>query len=217
MELVKTYQWNNFLQLKVINICTEVIENSDNAEFRKQFLTSSGIAKALVEMSEKAFIQMESERQIRNGYMALVVSVSNKLQNRYTEHEKLEDEVVKEYIDETGEEWRAFVDGELKSSNENNNKTLGGCTTRNNMSEENEEENSNYDVQMEKIMARFTNFNQILSQNSGNDDDDDDDDEDTQEYIKDDNEEETKDKKEIVSDYNSEIGVKVHKVDLKEK
>lgn len=35
MTLVKQYPWNNFLQLKVINICTEVIENTENADFRK--------------------------------------------------------------------------------------------------------------------------------------------------------------------------------------
>lgn len=31
-----------------------------------------------------------------------------------------------EYLDGCGEEWRAFVDDELKKSNENNNKVLGG-------------------------------------------------------------------------------------------
>lgn len=111
---------------------------------------------------------MESEREIRNGYMALVISVSTKLQTKYEGDSENKDEVVTDYIDNTGgEEWRAFVDDELKKSNENNNKTLGGCT-RNNMSEDNADEGEgSYDVQMEKIMQRFTNFNQILSENSG--------------------------------------------------
>jgi hypothetical protein len=137
-------------------------------------------------MSTKATVEMESKREIRNGYMALVISVSTKLQTKYdpgTEENK--DAVVTDYLDNTGgEEWRAFVDDELKKSNENNNKTLGGCT-RNSMSEDNDEGGEgNYDVQMEKIMQRFTNFNQILSETSGQDDDDDDEDEDTQEYVK---------------------------------
>lgn len=51
IHLVKHFPWNNFLQLKVINMFTEVIENSDNQEFRKNFLDSSGIGKAVVEMS----------------------------------------------------------------------------------------------------------------------------------------------------------------------
>ena len=158
---------------------------------------------------------MESERTIRNGYMALVVSVSNKLQKRYDGQEKLEDTTVSDYLEEVGEEWRAFVDGELKNSNENNNKTLGGCTTRNNMSEDNEEENSNYDVQMEKIMARFTNFNQILSQTSGNDDDEDEDEDEAADY-KEDNDED-KDKKESgANDYDSTKGIKVEPVVIKE-
>lgn len=181
VNLVKAYPWNNFLQLKVINIFNEVIECSESAAFRSTFLNNSGIGKALVEMGESANYTLPSERVIRNGYMGVVVAVSNKLQKKYETPEKTEDNVIVTYLDQVGEEWRAFVDDELKKSNENNAKTLGGCTSRNNMSEEDEKEDSNYDVQMEKIMARFTNFNQILSQTSGTDDDDEDDDEDTQE------------------------------------
>ena len=49
------------------------------------------------------------------------------------------------------------------------------------LSEEDDKDDNNYDVQMEKIMARFTNFNQILSSgNSQEDDDDDEEDENTQ-------------------------------------
>lgn len=33
--LVKAYPWNNFLQLKVMNLYTEVIEKQKNEEFRK--------------------------------------------------------------------------------------------------------------------------------------------------------------------------------------
>jgi len=33
MSLIKAYPWNNFLQLKVINIWTEVLENQDNNVF----------------------------------------------------------------------------------------------------------------------------------------------------------------------------------------
>jgi hypothetical protein len=84
IHLVKNFPWNNFLQLKVINMFTEVIENSENQEFRKNFLESSGIGRAVVEMSDKAIHTLESERQIRSGYMGLVISVSNKLQSRYS-------------------------------------------------------------------------------------------------------------------------------------
>ena len=34
LDLVKEYPWNNFFQLKVINICTEIIQNNTNPEFR---------------------------------------------------------------------------------------------------------------------------------------------------------------------------------------
>ena len=220
MDLVKQFPWNNFLQLKVINIFTEILENQDNQDFIKAFLASSKVGPAIVEMQAQAMYTMESERQIRHGFMAVVVSISNKLQKKYTAAAEPETAVI-EYLDGVGEEWREFVDNELKASNTNNEKTLGGCTTRNNMSEEDEKEDSNYDVQMEKIMARFTNFNQILSQNSGNDDDDDDDDDDTQEDKDDGNFDEDDDKDDSkapdnFSSNDSDSGVKIQVVKVPE-
>jgi len=79
IELVKRYPWNNFLQLKVINICDLILDDGENEELRKFFLQSSGIGPAIIEMSKQASYTMQSERVIRNGYMALVVKVSNKI------------------------------------------------------------------------------------------------------------------------------------------
>ncbi len=73
-------------------------------------------------------------------------------------------------------------------------------------------------VQMEKIMARFTSFNQILSQGSSADDDDEDDDE-TQEDKDETNFDEDDDEKADVkstSTFDSESGIKIEKVELKE-
>lgn len=112
-------------------------------------------------MGSQANYQMESTKQIRNGFMALVVSISNKLVKRTeqaggAETDKQEDITIINYLDNV-EKWRDFVDGELKKSNENNKRTLGGSVRRG--SDDEEKDDSNYDVQMEKIMARFTNFN----------------------------------------------------------
>lgn len=225
VALVKQYPWNNFLQLKVMNIFEEVLDNCENIQFRKDFLQSSGIGPALVQMAETASFKMESDRNIRNGYMALVVSISNKLQKKYegsTAAERAEDITIVDYLDSVGEEWRAFVDDELKKSLEKNNKTLGGSTTRNTIDEDEEKEDSNYDVQMEKIMARFTNFNSILSQgSSADDDDDDDDDDDTQDDKEDkfDDDDDDKSKRPstpALSQCDSDAGIKVQKWDFKE-
>ena len=139
-------------------------------------------------MGGQAWFTMESERKIRNGFMNVVVQVSNQLKKRVEsaaadadaadktdEAKKTPDTTVSGILDGAGEEWRAFVDGELKASNDNNAKNLGGSTTKNDKDSENED--NNYDVQMEKIMARFTNFNQILSagNNDNNDEDSDED------------------------------------------
>lgn len=134
-----------------MNICEEVLDNCENAEFRKNFLKSSGVAQALIEMGENAMFTMESERKIRNGFMGLVVSISNKLQKKYEYNstaDKADDQTVVDYLQSVGDEWKEFVDNELKKSNERNNKTLGGCT-KNNVDDDEEKEDSNYDdVQM---------------------------------------------------------------------
>lgn len=68
---------------------------------------------------------------------------------------------------------------------------------------------------MEKIMARFTNFNQILSQRSGNDEEEDEDEDEAQDYIKDENEDDEK-KEPKANDYDSTKGIKVEPVTMKE-
>ena len=61
-------------------------------------------------------------------------------------------------------------------------------------------------------MQRFTNFNQILSEQSGNDDDDDDDDDDNQEYIKGDIGDEEDKNKNDESDLSSDFGTRINPV-----
>jgi hypothetical protein len=41
-----------------------------------------------------------------------------------------------EYLEKVGEEWTEFKEGELASSNENNNKTLGGTSKPNDFDDE---------------------------------------------------------------------------------
>jgi len=176
MVLVQKYPWNNFMQLKVIAMCDEVLENCGDEQFKKDFLESSGIAKSIVAMGAEASFKMNSERLIRNGYMGLVVSVSNKLIKKFKgTASKPEDATVVEYLDNVGEEWRAFVDDELANSNANDNKTLGGSTKPDDGGSADGDDPHNIDDQMEKIMQRFSNFNQMLTSGSNEQDDDDDD------------------------------------------
>jgi len=161
---------------------------------------------------------MESERMIRNGYMGLVIKISNMLikkgEQASTGEETTTKNEVASYLESVGDEWTGFVSNELKKSNDNNNKTLGGSTTT--PKDDDDEDKDNYDVQMEKIMARFTNFNQILTQGNTNDNDSDDDDDNTND--ENDSDDEEKGKKYKGSDANSrdDAGVKIQKVDLPE-
>mmetsp|Transcript_32815 Transcript_32815/g.50110 ORF Transcript_32815/g.50110 Transcript_32815/m.50110 type:complete len:104 (-) Transcript_32815:124-435(-) len=70
---------------------------------------------------------------------------------------------------------------------------------------------------MEKIMARFTSFNQILSQGSSAEDNESDEDDETQEDKDETNyDEDDDDKSDSKSTFESDSGIKIEKVDLKE-
>lgn len=90
-----------------------------------------------------------------------------KLGNFVTKNATAED--VKEYTESLGAEWTNFVEEELKKSNDTNNKSLGGQQPRHSMDEE--DNDNHYEVNMEKIMQRFSNYN-TLSMSSSNQDDD---------------------------------------------
>lgn len=229
IELIKVFAWNNFLQLKVINLFEEVLNNCSNADFKKAVLTTSGIGQAIVDLGATPSYNMESTKTIRNGYMAVVVDISNKLVKRTesasdgsTSYASQEDLTVIDYLDNVNG-WKEFVNGELEKSNKKNKRTLGG-TTRAPEDDPNDDE-TGYDVQMDKIMARFNNFDQIITHGSSNDDEDEDSDEDdpTQDdddkkgssdnFDEDDDEKDSSEKDDMSNSPNG--GVVIQKVDLK--
>jgi hypothetical protein len=53
--------------------------------------------------------------------MAVVIKIANNIINAAKDKE-----FVQEYLDSLGEDWKLFVDGELKRSNDTNSKSLGG-------------------------------------------------------------------------------------------
>jgi hypothetical protein len=97
--------------------------------------------------------------------MATVIKLANLL-NKHSD--KIE---VKEYLETLGEDWKVFVDGELKTSNTLNTRSLGGQQPRN--INDDDEDNNQYEVNMEKIMARFTNFNSVMSSDNSNNEEED--------------------------------------------
>lgn len=238
ITLVKNYPWNNFLQLKVINLFEQILTQIDHEAFKTHVLEQTELAKSLSDLGAAHQYQMESERKIRSGHMALVVSISNLLIKRSeAEGDKgtagdneaqtasgdskklISDFLAKE---QHAGQWKTWVGGELKKTNENYKRALGG-SVGSRLSEEDDKDDNNYDVQMEKIMARFTNFNQILSSGGGQDeDDDDDDDENTQDsedkdnqgFDEDDDNKRTDDSSNNSFGGQSDAGIKLQKVNL---
>ena len=154
--LVENYPWNNFLQLKVIAMFEEIFENG-TSEFKQQALTKSRIVDTLVKLGGESGFNHNSNRRIRHGHMSIVIKISNLIQKNK------EKEGVREFLQalENPDSWRNFVDGELQKSNETNNKNLGGQQPRNPIEED--DNDKDYEMDMEKIMAKFSSFNSSMS------------------------------------------------------
>jgi SIT4 phosphatase-associated protein len=177
-DLLELYPWNNFLQLKAIAIFDEVLD-SEYKELAARALRGSRIGETLIRLAGKSHHEHKSGRTIRNGYMAVIVKIANSIVKAKDK------DFVKEYLESLGEEWHQFEEGELKTSNDSNTKSLGGQQPRPSGSDDDDMDSS---TSMESILSRFSNFNTAMTQkaNSINDNDDDDEDEDEEEENEDD-------------------------------
>lgn len=90
--------------------------------------------------------------------MSLVIRLGNLIEKHKDK------ECVSEYLTSLGDSWTEFVQGELKTSNDRNNINLGGQQSRLSMDEE-EDNDKDFELNMDKIMSKFTNFNNVLSSN----------------------------------------------------
>ena len=171
-HLLEVYPWNNFLQLKSITIFDEILDAS-NKQFAAKALKQSNIGQTLINLGNKVMFDHQSSRTIRHGYMAVVVKIANTIINAAKDKD-----FVSEYLDSLGEDWKLFVDGELKRSNETNSKSLGGQQPRPSGSDDDDMDSS---TSMESILSRFSNFNTAMSQKANSQHDDDEEDEDDNE------------------------------------
>lgn len=79
--------------------------------------------------------------------MAVVVKIANSLLKAKDK------DFVADYLESLGEDWRLFVDGELKKSNDTNTRSLGGQQPRPSASDDDDMDSS---TSMESILSRFS-------------------------------------------------------------
>jgi hypothetical protein len=118
--LITKHPWNNFFQLRIIAIYEEILEHSRDAGFRQKALSSSQIVETILGISERPTFSFVSERQVRHGYMGMIIRISNTLQSAQHNQE------VADFLDNSGEQWGKYVKGDLKRRNDTNSKKLGG-------------------------------------------------------------------------------------------
>jgi len=154
-DLIYEFPWNNFMQLKLINVYEDILENDDFPEFRRACLEKGRFCQTLIKLSERSQYNISEQRQIRHGHMAFVIRMANVLLKCQHKPE------VKEHIERAGEEWQDFMEGEFKEANEMNSRNLGGQQPKG----VDDDENS-YEVTMENIMQRFDIYNKNASSSS---------------------------------------------------
>jgi len=86
----------------------------------KDALESSKIGHIIADLAKKHHFEFSSKRQIRHGYMTLVIRLGNLLEKHK------EREPVQEYLAKMEESYHKFVTGELKIANDRNSRNLGG-------------------------------------------------------------------------------------------
>ena len=145
----------------MISIYEEIFENSETSQFRDKLLSNSELCNTLIKLAAAPTYKHESNRNFRHGYMAAVIKLGNFI-IKYNDKQD-----VKDHLQSIGEPWTKFSEGELKKSNEINNRSLGGQQPRHSIGGGDDDDNDNhYEVNMEKIMQRFSNFNSLVSSNS---------------------------------------------------
>ena len=95
--------------------------------------------------------------------MTLVTRLGNMLER----HSSVE--VVKEYVEFLGEEYPVFVNGELKVSNDRNNRKLCGQESKVSLDED-EENDKEFEMNMDQLMQKFTSFDSLFKKADNNDD-----------------------------------------------
>lgn len=105
--------------MKAIAIYEEILDKIDEKS-RANILRRSNIGQTILRLGDKTIYEHESTRNIRHGYMALIVRLATLIQNH------TEKPVVQEYVDTLGDAWKNFVEGELKQSNILYTRSLGG-------------------------------------------------------------------------------------------
>lgn len=148
--LLELYPWNNFLQLKVIGLYEDLLEGGASKDFRKAALEGSRIGPTLIGLGSQTSFDHGSGRNIRHGHMATVVRLANLLVKHRGTHSEVGD-----YLDGLGDDWVRFAEGELKRSNDTNNRSLGGQQPRPSSNEDDDMEGS---MSMDSILSRFSNF-----------------------------------------------------------
>lgn len=177
--------------------------------FRAKFLEQTQITKSLAKMGEENTYELDSGRQIRSGYMGLVVRISNLLinkgesepsQNESSSNDENQDtssdkcqRTIADYLanKENAEVWQAWVEGGLKQSNEINNRKLGANYKADLVLDEDDSdsypEENDKDFEKTSKLVQFSQIiNSLKASNSGQDEEEEEEDEESEEKDEDD-------------------------------
>lgn len=79
LELVEEHPWNNMLSLKAHDIFVDFLESESSPEDKLALLKDSQFVGAVLRMSDKNTVTLDSGNQIRNGYMGFLINLADKV------------------------------------------------------------------------------------------------------------------------------------------
>ena len=169
------YPWNSMLHNTVEQIFNEIFKK--NSKYDDGFKTATIAESSLLDFIHDCVADTRmpnSERPLRNGLIATVVSISNIIND--TENEYVQEEL------QSHDKWVNFAYTELKEANENNEKALAGHQSK---TGDSDDDSANYETSMDKLFAVFTNLKESHDSSREASDSDEDEEVDTENITKD--------------------------------
>ena len=126
-------------------------------------LHESEICSGIAKLGRTArFEHANSGNTTRQGYMGCIVKLANSIKKQADSDDFYKQENADEVFNS---DWKAFMDGEVTSSNKADKTTLGGASKFQG-EDSAEDEPAQFDDNMDAIMGRFNSFNSLMGSSS---------------------------------------------------
>lgn len=161
LEFSKQYPWNSALHKLTEEIFSEVLRSNSKypVGFKTAFLEDTNLPSFIADLQAQSQFEA-SGRNMRTGNMGSFLVLANLLESNLSDY-------VKETVDNCSE-WEKFQEGELYSSNFNNDQPLAGHQTATSAEEDDDSDDNHYETSMDRLFATFTSVKESFDSSRSN-------------------------------------------------